>query len=177
MAGRQRRWLWLLVLLVLILGTLWHSVRQRNNRLANREASPAVEKKIGIPQTRADLFVQPQRGPSYLAVREARIHDYEKNAVFVLTGKVTSEQGGPLPGAVVSLHSSKGEWPRYEWPTPLISQTCDNEGRYTIRLRSPMHAYVLVRKEGFTAEGSPDRLCGSGDNRNGSSPHTGARMC
>lgn len=150
MAGRRRRWLWLLLLLVLILGTLWHSERQRNNQLAHRVASSAVENKFEIPQTRADLSVQPQRRPSYISVKEARLQDYERNAMFVLIGKVTSEQGGPLPGAVVSLHSSKGEWPRYEWPTPLISQTCDNEGRYTIRLRSPMHAYVLVRKEGFT---------------------------
>lgn len=150
MAGRRKRWFWLLLLLVLFLGMLWHSVRQRNNQPAGREASTAVEKKIGNPQARADLSVQPQRGPSYIAVRDARLQDYEKNAMFVLTGKVTSEQGGPLPGAIVSLHSSKGERPGYKWPTPLISQTCDNEGRYTIRLRSPMHAYVLVRKEGFT---------------------------
>lgn len=149
MAGRRRRWFWLLLLLVLFLGMLWHSVRQRNNQPAGREASTAVEKKIGNPQARADLSVQPQRGPSYIAVREARLQDYEKNAMFVLTGKVTSEQGGPLPGTIVSLHSSKGEWPRYEWPAPLISQTCDNDGRYTIRLSSPMHAFVLVRKEGF----------------------------
>ena len=155
MAGRRRRWFWLLLLLVLFLGLLWHSVRQRNNQPAGREASTAVEKKNENPQARADLSVQPQRGPSYIAVREARLQDYEKNAVFVLTGKVTSEKGGPLPGAVVSLHSSKGEWPGYEWPTPLVSQTCDNEGRYTIRLSSPMHAYVLVRKEGFTQKEAP----------------------
>ena len=155
MAGRRRQWFWILLLLVLFLGVLWHSVRQRNSQPAGRETSTAIEKKIEVPQTRADLSAQPQRGPSYAAVREARLQDYEKNAMFALTGKVTFEQGGPLPGAVVSLHSSKGEWPRYQWPAPLISQTCDNDGRYTIRLRSPMHAYVLVRKEGFTQKEAP----------------------
>lgn len=84
-----------------------------------------------------------------MPVAEAQLQEYQQGTEYVLTGKVTSEQGGALPGTTVSLHGSKAEWPKYEWPAPIVSQTCDNEGRYTIRLTAPMHAYVRVHKEGY----------------------------
>ena len=153
MAPKRRRWLWLLLLLLLIPAMIWNSKKQQYNQSAKSEISPANEIRSSVPQKQVDLSVLPKRGsaivPRYIPAREARLVNYEKNAVFILTGRVTSEEGGALRGAVVSLHSAKGSWPDYQWPKALISQTTDVEGRYTIRLSSPLHAYLLVRKDGF----------------------------
>jgi protocatechuate 3,4-dioxygenase beta subunit len=87
--------------------------------------------------------------PAYVPLADAKIGgDYQESGYF-LTGKVSSEQGEALPGAIVSIHAAKPDFSSPEWPAPVISQTCDSEGQYTIRLGSPMSAFVTIRKEGF----------------------------
>jgi hypothetical protein len=153
MGHKRRRWLWLLLLLLLIPAKIWNSRRQADTPSAKSDKPPANESRLSVPQKQADFPVLPQRDsaivPVYIPVREARLVNYERNSIFILTGRVTSEDGGALPGAVVSLHSAKGIWPDYQWPKALISQTTDVEGRYTIRLSSRLHAFVLVRRDGF----------------------------
>jgi protocatechuate 3,4-dioxygenase beta subunit len=90
--------------------------------------------------------------PVYVPLADAKIRgDYRETGYF-LTGKVSSEQGEVLPGAMVSIHASRPDFLDFlstEWPAPVISQICDSEGQYTIRLSSPMSARVTIRKEGF----------------------------
>ena len=101
MAPKRRRWFWLLLLLLLIPAMLWNSKKQQDNQSVKPELPPAHEIKSSIPEKQADLPIPPQRefsyAPVYTPVREARLVNYERNAMFILTGRVTSEAGGALP--------------------------------------------------------------------------------
>ena len=70
-------------------------------------------------------------------------------ADYVMTGKVLSEEGEALQGATVSLHQTGLSRITFEWPAALLTQMCDNQGRYTIQLDSPLHAFVVIRAEGY----------------------------
>jgi protocatechuate 3,4-dioxygenase beta subunit len=101
------------------------------------------------PETKTDRGPAPQYRPLGLADVPIR----SQQAAYLLTGQVKSEQGEPLPGAIVAVHDSK---PYYlydpsaaTWPKPVVSQQCDSEGRYILNVKSPMHAFVTIRKEGF----------------------------
>jgi protocatechuate 3,4-dioxygenase beta subunit len=151
-SGKAKRLCWMLLLLFIILGIWWDSRRQGSEHIAGRKASSAIEKSIEIPSTQKGTSDNPRRDPSYISVRVAKLKYYERNSLYILTGRVTSEEGGPLPGAIVSLYSLPV--PAVNSQAPIVSQSCDNEGRYAISLRSPMKAYVSVRREGFTQEES-----------------------
>ncbi len=51
---------------------------------------------------------------------------------------------------MVSLHESKPELFSVEWSVPMASQACDAQGQYSIHLSSPVHTYIVIRKDGFT---------------------------
>lgn len=104
----------------------------------------------GAGQTPLGLPAQEKPVPAYVPIGDARIPRLDRSAEYLLTGKVTSEQGDGLPGATVSLHSSMGTPPAYEWPPAVLSRVTDNAGQYTLRLNSPMRAFIVVRKEGYT---------------------------
>jgi len=88
--------------------------------------------------------------PIYIPIAETLPEEPGAGSEYVLTGVVTSEHEDPLPGAIVSIYSSKPTTPDKEWPAPAASQRCDAEGRYTIRLNAPMpSAVVLIEKTGF----------------------------
>ena len=62
----------------------------------------------------------------------------------------TSEQRDPLPGAIVSLYDAPVA-AEDELSSPVVSDTCDSAGRYTIHLHSSRLQYwtVIVDKTGF----------------------------
>jgi hypothetical protein len=88
--------------------------------------------------------------PTYVPIAETPPEEPGMGSEYVLTGEVTSEQEVPLPGAIVSIYSSKPTAPNNQWSTPAASQPCDAEGHYTIRLNVPMpNVVVLIEKTGF----------------------------
>jgi hypothetical protein len=102
--------------------------------------------------TRAAISPQaPDIGnPTYVPIAESTPVEPGVGSECILTGTVTSEQGLPVPGATVSIHKSLPVAPSLEWPAPVASQTCDAEGRYTLRLNALMpNDIVLAQKEGF----------------------------
>jgi len=93
--------------------------------------------------------------PGYVPMRQTRLRNTRTASSYLLTGVVRSEQGAPLPGAVVAIHQSGPDYSdpfmAPEWPPPAMSQSCDSQGRYTFVLEAPLHAFVTVRKPGFAA--------------------------
>jgi protocatechuate 3,4-dioxygenase beta subunit len=157
MARNRRRWLWLLLLLLFIF-LLWHNSGQQKyktaksstvsvdpGKMANRSDHPPNE--IRNPQ---ELPPGARRTPAYVRPGDVRLREYDQPIDFIFTGRVTSEQGEPLPGVMVSLHNSRPEFPNYQWLEAIISQTSDAEGHFSIAMRSPVRACVSIRKEGFT---------------------------
>jgi hypothetical protein len=151
---------WFLLLLPFIICLLWLASRQSIDPSADPNAShtvdrrdPARESSRALPtrvETRPSILPGMKYAPGYLPIDEARLQDSEQGTDYLLTGKVMSEQEEPLPGAIVSLHNSWAEPPAHELPVPMASQTCDLEGRFTIRLSTPIQVFVSVRKEKHT---------------------------
>ncbi len=89
--------------------------------------------------------------PSYVPVGDPLVRGFETGAEYVVTGKVTNELMDVLPEATVSAYSSAPHWtpPILEQSTPLYMQTCDQQGRYEIRLQAPTNLWLSIRKEGY----------------------------
>ena len=160
MAGTKRHWLLLLFLLLFIL-LFWYKYGQRHeptaktsekllgtsDRLSIGSAHQPIEARTPPSQSPGLVF-----GPSYFPANEARFKEPSRPSEFLLMGRVLSDRDEPLPGAVVSLHNSRPEFPEYQWPEAFVTQTCDLEGRFRISVGSPVSASVSVRKDGFTAK-------------------------
>ena len=88
--------------------------------------------------------------PRYVSVSKANLDGYELPISFAISGEIRSEQGFPLGGAIVSFHSAGLSKATLQWPAPLISQFCDEMGRYIILLSSASHGFLVIRKDGYT---------------------------
>ncbi len=119
--------------------------------LAGCKSNPAVEQTAqpageAQPGTASDA-----PAPSYVPVGDPSVRGFETGAEYVVTGKVTNELMDALPEATVSAYGSAPHWspPTLEQSTPLDTQTCDQEGRYQIRLKAPANLWLSLRKEGY----------------------------
>ena len=137
---------------------LWMSATRQNTPSA---VSTVPNSPFAVSQSRSgttstgpfSVLNAVKAGPSYVPIlRENVQHDPRKFEYF-LTGKVSSEQGEPLPGAVVSVHESEPDYSQNffapKWPMPVLSGVCDFEGRYSLNFTSPPHVYLTIHKEGF----------------------------
>jgi len=155
MASNKTHSLWLLSLLlsVLILCYIWRETARQGDQSIERPSKPTISYQPGTPPRHSGLTASGKQTPAYLPKGEVELqeysHNFEQGTEYVITGRVTTEKGEALPGAIVLLHSSKYKPPKFEWPAPISREACDNQGRYSIRLSSPMTAYVLVGKEGY----------------------------
>jgi hypothetical protein len=112
-------------------------------------AEPGIGPRPGTrPATTQDETVG-QAVPGYVPASKARLQAYEQDMAYLITGKVSTEKGEALPGAIVSVHSAGFSRTTYVWPAPMISQVCDNQGRYAIRLNSPARVFLMVCMQGF----------------------------
>jgi hypothetical protein len=145
--ARKKHWLPLLLLLLLapMVYVLWQGVLRRRPPYnpASSHLSPGESRQSSAP------LLPGRQGPVYVPAGEAKLSEYGMRADYVMTGSVLSEEGEALPGAAVSLHPTGLSRITFEWPAALLTQTCDNQGRYTIQLGSPLHAFVVIRAEGY----------------------------
>jgi uncharacterized GH25 family protein len=117
--------------------------------------SPRIETK-GV--TLAKKSVEDNREPQYvfasgfLSLRPNRIENVSE---YALMGRVLNEDGSPLPGAVVSVHTEGPDpvWLVEEWSPAITSSSCDSEGRYSIQLSAPLKdAVIRIRKDGHATK-------------------------
>jgi hypothetical protein len=151
----RRRWVWIALTAFALLGALlgaasvrrwWPTEKQPQK---NEDRAPAHATRLIGPRE-PSRQARPMEAPTYVPINRMRLDEYGVGAEYVMTGKVTSEQGESQPGTTVSVYDSWPVAPKYKWPVPIASDTCDGEGRYTIRLSSPMqYAPVIVDKMGF----------------------------
>jgi hypothetical protein len=149
------RWVWIALAAIVLLGALLGAVSLRR-WLVTEKQPQKIEDRAPADTTRLikprELPRQspPMEAPTYVPISRMRLDEYNAGTEYVMTGKVTSEKGEALPGTTVSVYSSSPVAPKYEWPAPIASDTCDGEGRYTIRLGSPMqYVPVVIEKVGF----------------------------
>ena len=156
---RKKCWPWLLLLMVVGV-VLWLSSRRSavqapslNPETNEKAMKPERENRVARPWLNRSPAFFPYASMGKTIVSEFD-HGSEQHEDFVLSGRVTSQAGDPLPGAIVSVHAPR-KAPAYEWPTTETFQTCNSDGRYMLRVSSAIpNASVSVRKEGYaTVEG------------------------
>ncbi len=115
----------------------------KRNPPAEQTSQPAGEEQPGTARDAPP--------PSYVPVGDASVRGFETGPEYVVTGKVTNELMEALPEAEVSAYASAPRWspPKLEPGTPLDTQTCDGEGHFEIRLRTPANLWLSIRKEGY----------------------------
>jgi len=132
----------LLLLLIPIIFLAWHFAGRRGSKSAVRDATPISDPGLSPPGEQKVLRANAGPVPSYVSLHDAKLQGSESVLEFLLSGKVTSELAEPLPGVTISLRDKRSA-------PPLISETTDIDGRYTIRLRAPIHAVIDVAKEEY----------------------------
>lgn len=157
----KRRFCLVVLVLFSILLIVWTLGRHRTEHNSQNERSilGPLPKKIVSPTRRWDQ----QSGPD-LSSAYSRANKSDKTQEYALTGNVTSEAKQPLPGATVRLFSLPGlgssfpTIPESEWPTPVASVECNQQGTYFISLSDPVpDAIVMVEMHGHAVvEDFPD---------------------
>ena len=144
-------WLFIFVLVCLIIYLF---------SLISPEKSPPISYKPPIAAPQAPIpkpaITVKTTGPIYLSVnseqRPGNFPTEPKPSECLLTGKVISERGEPLPGAMVSIYAEGPDNSALTpiWPDPVVTGVCNSEGRYTIHLLEFLEgAFVRVHKPGF----------------------------
>jgi len=141
MASSKRLWP-LLLLLIPNIFLLWHFAGRPGSKIAVRDKTLISDPALSPPVEHKVLRANAGAVPSYAPLHDAKLLGSDSIVEFLFAGKVTSELGEPLPGVTISLRDKRSA-------PPLISETTDIEGRYAIRLRSPIHAFVDVSKAEF----------------------------
>ncbi len=143
MAGQGRYWPWLQLLFSLIL--ICCLAGCHGNQPALQVEKSAIDNEAGTAQSAPP--------PSYVPMNETLLSGLESSAQYVVSGRVTTELMEALPGAEVSLYETAPRYspPSFEQPAPLATQTCDQDGRYEIRLKVPVNLWASVRKDGYAA--------------------------
>ncbi len=144
MASQGKYWLWLLLLLSLLLLMCCLGGCQ-GNRTAPQAEAPPTDSGAGTAQSAPP--------PTYVPINQTLLSGLESSAEYVVSGRVTTELMEALPGATVSLYETTPRYfpPAFEQPAPLALQTCDQDGRYEIRLKVPANLWASVRKDGYAA--------------------------
>lgn len=143
---KRKMWPLLLLLLFLIPFVFWRAATRRSDQLTGQTETPAPSQHVPEQE---NFTPDGRRGPVYVPAVRAQLEGYKRPTEYFLAGRVTSEQGDALPGAIVSLHETGMSRITYDWPSPFLYQICDNEGRYAIRLNSPVHAFIVASKQGY----------------------------
>ena len=145
---RKKRWI-LLLLLIPILFLLRQWIPQRPEE-THSEETPAADRQPIQPQDPSHRHSDSKQAPVFVPFDQERAVTPPQEAEYILSGRVTTVEEEALPGATVSLYASRPQRPRFEWPAPISSAACDNDGRYEIRLIIPIaDAVVAIRKEGY----------------------------
>ncbi len=147
MARKWKLWLGVASLIVFLLAA-WFLIGRRWNRPVQQASLPPES-----GQSAAEVLQGERPVPAYVPLGESQLHASEAVPEYRLSGKVTSEMGEPLPGAVVSIYGTPPRWspPSFEQPAALATQTCGEQGQYEIRLKVPANLWVTIRKDGFAA--------------------------
>jgi uncharacterized GH25 family protein len=144
----------LLLLLLLICAIIYlisHRHPQQSEQISDLSSAPPSE----VPVSEA-VVPEKAAGPTYVSVntkqRPKRLSIENQIPECLLTGKVVSAAGIPLPGATVAVHASGPDDSTLKplWPDPILTGVCDSEGRYSMRLlESVAGAFVAVHKPGY----------------------------
>ena len=148
MTRSKKRLLWLLLLIPLIYLS-WHAGARWQSQSGDLTPKHFADSQPTPLSRPSDIQSSNKPAPFDATGREARLMQGGQGTECILTGRVTDKQGEALRGAVVSLHRWRPQAPKFEWPDPIISQACDDEGRFTIRLILPLHASIVVRQDGY----------------------------
>lgn len=144
MAREGKYWLWFRLLFSFVF-LIWCLEGCHGNPPAQQAEKPAPDSEAGTAQNAPPA--------NYVPMNETLLSGLESSSEYVVTGRVTTELMEALPGATVSLYETAPRWspPAFEQPGPLVTQTCDQEGRYDIRLKVPANLWAVVRKDGYAA--------------------------
>jgi uncharacterized GH25 family protein len=152
MRQNKSRWLWL-SLICLALLVIYHfmpSHPQQGDEISDFLSAPPPK----IPASKS-LAPEKPAGPIYISAdskqRPKRLPKEDQTPECLLTGKVMSPDGRPLPGAIVTVYASLPDDSTLipHWPDPVISDVCDGEGHYAIHLFESLDATVVVDKPGY----------------------------
>ncbi len=146
---RQKLWFCLLLSVVIGIGVLLFSHRCNDGPAPKTRISqpPPPE---NVKPSKAFVDIGGDLQPGYRPYGFVKISEFPQGMGYVLRGTVTSKQNEPLIGATVSLYDSRPLAPKYEWPTPVASGTCDSEGRYQLETNLAIpNAVIAVRKPGY----------------------------
>jgi hypothetical protein len=158
MERKRNRWLLLLLLIPACL-LLWFFVGSRRVQPPSPGAAQIPASQPRENQGRSTRLPNLSTLPRYVLMSYAGEREDSHAIEYQLAGIVTSEKGEVLPGAVVSVHNSGPRKPKFSWPNPVASDICDYEGRYTVRLASPMAgAIIRIEKEGFATLEDAQRI-------------------
>jgi protocatechuate 3,4-dioxygenase beta subunit len=152
-SGRKMNKWWRILLLVLLILFVWYraGIKIREPRAVSnykeslkpssaQTESPAAG--TAVPSFNAGL------PPTFRKFDEFEFSKYESGTEYVVAGRVTSDDGDPLPGATVTIYRNISLIAA-TFEDLLAAATCDGTGHYKIHLDLPVTAWIEVRKEGY----------------------------
>jgi hypothetical protein len=139
-----KTWPWLVVLALIFFGLYLFQTDKSSNGPGNG-AHPESTKR-DAPLKRPNYPSNVLTMPVYSPVSNLPLQVPE----FRLSGRISSGDGEPLPGATVSLFESKPLARTSDRATPLDVQYCDSEGKYIFMLGGPKpNLYAVIKKAGY----------------------------
>ncbi len=148
MSRKTIRWC-MAVLTAIVILCFWLSIARLNKTRVRPKLPPDAPNPIQSDSRSPAAIAGGIPSPSYVALGPVNAQDYRQATEYILQGRVIAESGSPLPGAVVSIHTGDLSRLTLQWPPPIVSEVCNDEGLFVIRMSSPMHAFVLVRMSGY----------------------------
>jgi len=119
-------------------------------------------------------------GPTYVPLgsirRGMRMPTVSQSPECLLTGRVLSERGIPLPEADITIYASEPDNSTITpiWPNPIVAGICDSQGRYIIHLAQSLdNAVIRVRKQGYATIQDRRHLYVPGNSRKDYTLHEG----
>ena len=139
MPQNRKHRLWMLLLIPFLCLLLYLFVRP-NQKLTKIPAHPDessinAEEKAAPSNSSVDIPTVPFSAPRYSPFKwktPTAPSNATQSMEWTMTGTVKSDEGQPLPGATVSLYPYGPQIPDWRWPEPLLTEICDQNGRYTI---------------------------------------------
>lgn len=149
MSQDKKRWVWVLALIPLLFLLLYLFLPRDRSQVKSHSAPQSLQPARAYERASAANAMLPHYLP-LSAYRLPENRNPDQSTECLMTGKVKSDEGQPLPGATVSLYASGPADPNFEWPKPLLTEVCDYEGRYTIHMAAPLaKAAIGARKDGY----------------------------
>ena len=153
----KKKWaLILLMAMISILILLWWAGTQHSGSSSRLTVQTRGKGESPLPGGGISQPANKSR-PGYTLSLEFDSKEADFLSDYEVAGIVTSERSGKaLEGVSVSVHESAPLHPTFEWAEPIIAVNTDYEGRYKMRLTSPvLEAAVAVRKDGFATTQGP----------------------